>query len=403
MRPPPQWIVRCRRLLVIGFIVVFAALAARAVTDVWLGRRLEAETARLEKQYERERKTWPRRMAPENRARLLDAAAALVTASSDATTTLFHGPQAPFTVTPDQARAIADENREAVQMALRASHLRLSNWDSNVRSPLDLRYLSTVLAMAARSDTDAGRPDAAIADVTAGFALAAAMSSEPGIMPLLGMDVAFTQADVLEDVLNRAEPSGVALASIAAAIAENLSAHPARAAIVGELDESLQSWPRVERGWFGFRMDSEGYPLRPVAWTRGVAWLFRPLIRFRALQSLRDKAWAVEAVSTPYGQRAGLGAPPAGAETGFIEVGDISTASSGHAAIAVALRRFRLDHGTHPDTLAELAPQYLKAVPLDPFTGHPHEYVRSGAGYILRAQLPERFLYSGKQEWVMAR
>ena len=53
-----------------------------------------------------------------------------------------------------------------------------------------------------------------------------------------------------------------------------------------------------------------------------------------------------------------------------------------------ALRRFRLDHGAHPRTLDELAPSYLKTVPLDPFTDRVPDYTRHGAGFELRAPLP---------------
>ncbi|MBN1511899.1 MAG: hypothetical protein JXB13_07780 [Phycisphaerae bacterium] len=37
------------------------------------------------------------------------------------------------------------------------------------------------------------------------------------------------------------------------------------------------------------------------------------------------------------------------------------------AAVAVAIRLFELDHGRRPDSLDELVPRYLPAVPLDPF------------------------------------
>lgn len=54
----------------------------------------------------------------------------------------------------------------------------------------------------------------------------------------------------------------------------------------------------------------------------------------------------------------------------------------------MALRRFRLDHGTYPTTLDELVPTYLKAVPLNPYTARPPEYVRQGAGFELHARVP---------------
>ncbi|MGD0541353.1 MAG: hypothetical protein ABSB33_07540 [Tepidisphaeraceae bacterium] len=51
----------------------------------------------------------------------------------------------------------------------------------------------------------------------------------------------------------------------------------------------------------------------------------------------------------------------------------LATGEAGDACAqaAVAMTRFRLDHGTLPSHLADLVPAYLDAVPIDPFDGHP--------------------------------
>jgi len=408
VRPSKGWIVRGRRLLVILLLFIFAVLAVRAALDVWMGRRLNDQIARLEKQYGPLRwdpvrkldawKTWPRRIAPENRARMIDAAAARVTLS-DTYEDLFY--RVPSTITADQARGIADENRDAVQLAIRAARLQHSSWDIhylaeplNVPNVMDLDNLSKVLAIAARGDTDAGRADEAVADVTAGFAEAAAMRAEPvAIMALNAMAVAREQMEALKDILGRAEPSGPALAGLAAAIDENLVASPMREVMLGELKRSRFIWPWIEVGYFEGRRAGE----RSTAWTRSVAWFVRPVIRFMAARDLADRARAVDAASTPRTGRAALpgpsgmapgeirvGNPPA---YNLINAGDLDTASIGLAATAVALRRFRLDHGTYPNTLDELAPTHLKTVPLNPYTGRQPEYVRQGAGFELHARV----------------
>jgi hypothetical protein len=46
-------------------------------------------------------------------------------------------------------------------------------------------------------------------------------------------------------------------------------------------------------------------------------------------------------------------------------------ASDACAQTAVAMTRFRLDHGKLPSHLDELVPAYMEAVPIDPFDGHP--------------------------------
>jgi len=45
------------------------------------------------------------------------------------------------------------------------------------------------------------------------------------------------------------------------------------------------------------------------------------------------------------------------------------------ALTAIAVERFRLEHeGQLPETLAEIVPGYLSAIPLDPFDGKPLRY-----------------------------
>ncbi len=50
---------------------------------------------------------------------------------------------------------------------------------------------------------------------------------------------------------------------------------------------------------------------------------------------------------------------------------------------ALAVERFRLAHGELPENLNELMPQFLSAVPVDPFDGHPLRYHRLEKGYVI--------------------
>ena len=187
-------IVRWRRRAVVFLLVVAGVLVVRAIADMWLGGALNAEIARLEDRHGPLRwdsirkihpwKTWPRRFAPDNRARLIDAAAARITVATDEhENLLLRVKTQPETMTGSQVREIADGNREAVELAIRAARLPHSNWNieccGGIAELTDVIFLSTILAVTARDDTDAGRADAAAADVVAGFAIATAMSSEP--------------------------------------------------------------------------------------------------------------------------------------------------------------------------------------------------------------------------------
>jgi len=59
-------------------------------------------------------------------------------------------------------------------------------------------------------------------------------------------------------------------------------------------------------------------------------------------------------------------------------------------------------YDAHARALDELAPIYLKTLPLDPFPDRPPRYVRREAGFELRADLPAR--YRGPVgEWTVPR
>lgn len=50
------------------------------------------------------------------------------------------------------------------------------------------------------------------------------------------------------------------------------------------------------------------------------------------------------------------------------------------AQVACALERYRLAHGTYPEDLSALVPQYLELAPHDVVDGAPLRYERTGAG-----------------------
>lgn len=72
--------------------------------------------------------------------------------------------------------------------------------------------------------------------------------------------------------------------------------------------------------------------------------------------------------------------------------------------VALALRAYRLNHGTYPATLAALAPKYLKAVPDDPFAlSGPLRYKRVGQKYVLYSIGPDGKDDGGKAVFVAAK
>src|SRR5262249_11843362 len=59
------------------------------------------------------------------------------------------------------------------------------------------------------------------------------------------------------------------------------------------------------------------------------------------------------------------------------------------AVVAVALERYRRDHGRWPESLARLAPHYLRSMPSDPYDGQPLRYRRLDDGVVVYSVGPD--------------
>jgi hypothetical protein len=68
------------------------------------------------------------------------------------------------------------------------------------------------------------------------------------------------------------------------------------------------------------------------------------------------------------------------------------------ARMALALERFRLTRGRLPEDLRELTPQFLEAIPLDPFGGTPLRYRRLAKGYVIYSVGPDGRDDNGREE-----
>jgi hypothetical protein len=73
------------------------------------------------------------------------------------------------------------------------------------------------------------------------------------------------------------------------------------------------------------------------------------------------------------------------------------------AAIACALERHRLREGAYPATLGELSPTVMARAPRDPVSGHPYDYRRQGARFLLQSPgwpgVPDEDPAAGPWRW----
>jgi hypothetical protein len=81
------------------------------------------------------------------------------------------------------------------------------------------------------------------------------------------------------------------------------------------------------------------------------------------------------------------------AMTSFRQTFDAVLACNVHqdgAIVACALRRYSLEHGTIPDRLEKLVPDFLKEVPTDPYDGKPLRFKATGDQWVLWSIGPDR-------------
>jgi hypothetical protein len=69
----------------------------------------------------------------------------------------------------------------------------------------------------------------------------------------------------------------------------------------------------------------------------------------------------------------------------YVRQGARATAANQVGILALAIARYRLDHGGFPEQLADLEPDYAEKVPLDATSGEPFIYTLDGRGLLLRS------------------
>ncbi len=387
---------RRRRWRVFVLLGILLLLIAYVGVDLWSGHRVDVEIAALEKQYgSLDDPGVVPVPADDNRARVVRAATALTAFGSDTTSSAFATSfsrftrlQAPAPV-PADLRAFVEANREAIRLVGEARSRRRSNFEidypvaSNQPPLLDIRTLSSAIYLAALMDLEAGRADAAASEITSGLAMSASLRQEPELIAqLIRIAVAFQQLEAVQRVVTASEPSKTALQELARWLAENRTPDPMQMGLLGEAKARHAMFTKMESG---------------AGW---LARIGRPVVRIAHVRYLQQMGALLDLQSGPRPRPAApdlpapsrwslldrFGAVPTRAIERAIETGDDFNNGLGATEVAVALRRFKLDHGNDPDDLSVLTPAYLARLPIDPYTGQPPVYARQDSGFTLHAQ-----------------
>ncbi len=409
---------RWRRVRLSLLSAILVALVGYTGCDFLAGRRLAAEVAKFEARYgtlSSEMIKPPEVPAAENRARLVNAAAALmntVTTQHRTALSRFVADQAKKTV-PQELRVYVDSNAQAIQMARQFVTRPRSSFGVDYRSAgdrpplIDIRTLSRVLYVATLVAIEDRKPDEAAALIVAGQSMSSAGRNEPDLVAqLIRVAIADSSVDATQRLLQNSEPTQVGLEQIARALAENREPAPMTAGLMGEVRNVHYVFSNLEAG----RTRDVADNFLPWPIVRAAPRLSRPLVRLaqasylaqfgrlideqtgprpRPVWSEQDKppAWAfVDRMS--YTFTAGI--------RRAMDTGDEFTRTQAAAELAVALRRHKLDRASYPDDLGALVPAYLPSVPIDPLTGKPPRYSREGDGFTLTME-PSRIYAPGKR------
>jgi hypothetical protein len=398
----------------VTLLLVLLALIAYTGLDWWSGRLLDAQVARFEQRHGSLREPSPSPDVPavENRARLVRAAAALVNtppAPLRGAVGKLADTSSPGEVTGD-LRAFVERSRESIHLLSGLASRPQSDWEGDDVDQvplLGIRDLGNVLYVDALIALADGRADESAARAVESLDVAQSLQDvDTLISQLIRVAIGSQPLDVIQRLLTQTEVSRASLNDLAGRLAELRRRDPISTGLLGEVRNVERELALAEAG----RVSGPG--MNP--WVGPLGRVGRPLLRLARVRYLAEMERILDVQGGPRPRPSSPAMPPTSrwspvdrivdaltpAMERALETGDDFMAAVAGAEIAVALRRYRLDHGAYPDTLALLAPAYLDALPLDPWTGEPPVYSKRDAGFSL---LAGRGLRRPLADWIVAK
>jgi len=267
-----------------------------------------------------------------------------------------------------------------------------------------MRDAARMLAVRARVLSTDGRHEDALADCATTFRLAEHAKAEPTDIAQL---VAFALEAIAEPPLRETLCGGSPSPEACRDTFDQLRPSAELASVVHamEFELALHIWisdyarhapaADVVRMWSGQKASR---------WQRAGIVLYRtvgrPLLNLNQRASLRIWAQYLDALELPWPESAerievidaSLGGLPLGHPmvtpeimrgfTRIVWIRDLRTASVRAGQIALAVAAHRADHGSYPDSLADLDAADWD-LPTDPFGGGPYHYRREGGGFVV--------------------
>jgi hypothetical protein len=268
-----------------------------------------------------------------------------------------------------------------------------------------LKTLARAAALRAALEAEEGHVDEWPAEVDLGLGIAGTLECQPDLLSLLvHHSIVGTAVKATERSLNRSAPADEPAAELEAALARAGETNLLPFALAGERAMTIpffrMNWSEIHHA-SNDTADNRPRPSQrysgkpnPLFWLSG--FFERDLNYFLATmeesmpvaelpppQSLRltnEFEFASETAAKRHYLLSSMLLPAFGRAA----VRGASTRALGEdAATGLAVERFRRARGKMPDSLGEVTPQFLAAVPTDPFDGAPLRYRRLASGYVI--------------------
>jgi len=277
----------------------------------------------------------------------------------------------------------------------------------------DVRNLARLAILEAVFYGERNQPELAVPSIKCAFSVAGSLEKEPLLISqLVRLGSQRYAVNGLERVMNRTTLTDRQLFDLACQTAGAQSEDAMSRALAGELCQGVDVFqnPRMQYGFF--RAISSQTPPKPLLAAYRAAGLadsdaviyvdmMREYIRL-AEPPLNQRHERMRAIDQDprYGNISRFHILARALMPALARVGELDLMAIAHlrtAQAAIAIERYRLAAGVLPVSLADLVPEYLEAVPEDPFDGKALRYRKLEPGFVLYSIGPDHTDDGGKE------
>ncbi|MBN2312617.1 MAG: hypothetical protein JXM79_01730 [Sedimentisphaerales bacterium] len=258
----------------------------------------------------------------------------------------------------------------------------------------DIRRGCQMLNLEALLYAENGDTDSAMSSVQSGFGLAHSLAKEPSLVcQLVRLAGDALTVSAIERIVNRGELTDAQLTELSERLRNVEFASDMFPAFVGERCMGLKFFKEPMSLGPEFH---PGVPMRPILALCQAAGLvdMDAAIYLEAMddymEALRlpyqERRKAVDLVDTRFASMSKIHIFAHEFMPALARIITIELRAIAHLRVArsgLAIQRYRLATGAIPDTLSELVPAYLDAVPKDPFDGNELRYKKRETGFII--------------------